>query len=157
MPCDKQQAKYNPVAKAYDILYKVFIFVLVVAIIYYGTRAIIQFVKTNFTKVGKKPEAITILSNQDIRESCRNTKEKKEKRNLLGFLSNEQRIRTLYKKRVIHDKAAIIGDKVEQELSYLTAKECCDKLSEQQLKQVYEKARYSQEIISPEDVRLARE
>jgi len=24
MPCDKQQAKYNPVAKAYDILYKVF-------------------------------------------------------------------------------------------------------------------------------------
>ena len=77
------------------------------------------------------------------------------RKNLLGFLSNEQRIRTLYKKRVIHDKAAIIGDKVEQELSYLTAKECCEKIGATELKEVYEKVRYSSEKVTSEDVRRA--
>ena len=76
--------------------------------------------------------------------------------NILGFLSNEQRIRTLYKKRVIHDKAAIIGDKVEQELSYLTAKECCEKIGATDLKEVYEKVRYSSEKVTSEDVRRAK-
>ena len=43
-----------------------------------------------------------------------------------------------------------------QQLKYLTAKECCDKLSEQKLKLVYEKARYSEQTISAEDVRMAK-
>ena len=38
----------------------------------------------------------------------------------------------------------------------MTAKECCDRLSEQDLKRIYEKTRYSTEDISAEDVRLAR-
>lgn len=139
-----------------EILYKVLIFIIVVAIIYYGTRAIIRFVKTNFTKVGKKPEAITILSNQDIRESCRSEKEKKEKRSFLGFLNNEQKIRTMYKKRMLREKEAIIGEKVQQELSYLTAKECCEKIGAPSLKEAYEKVRYSSEKVTSDDVRRAK-
>lgn len=139
-----------------EIVYKVFIFVLVVAILYYSIRSMIQFVKQNFTKVGKKPEAIQILSNKDIRESCGKEHEKKEKRSLLGFLSNEQRIRTLYKKRVLHEKEKIIGDRVQQELSYLTAKECCEKIEATELKEMYEKVRYSAEKVTSEDVRRAK-
>ena len=46
-----------------------------------------------------------------------------------------------------------LGDEYSE---YMTAKECCDRLAEQNLKQMYEKARYSIEDISAEDVRYAR-
>ena len=137
-------------------LYRILIFVIIVAILYYGSRAIIRFVKENFTKVGKKKEAKTILSNQDIRESCSGSDLKKEKKSFLSFLSNEQRIRTLYKKRMLQEKARIVGEAGAEGLAYLTAKECCEKIEAAELKQVYEKVRYSGEKVTGEDVRRAK-
>lgn len=137
-------------------LYRILIFVIIAAILYYGSRAIIRFVKDNFTKVGKKKEAKTILSNQDIRESCNTEKSKEEKKSFLGFLSNEQRIRTLYKKKMLQEKARIVGEAGPEGLAYLTAKECCDKIEAAELKNVYEKVRYSGEKVTGEDVRRAK-
>lgn len=127
-----------------------------VLILYYGTRAIIRFVKENFTKVGKQKEAKTILSNQDIRESCDAEVSKKEKHSFLDFLSHEQRIRTIYKKKVLREKARILGEAGPEGLAYLTAKECCDKIEAVDLKQVYEKVRYSSEKVTSEDVKRAK-
>ena len=63
-----------------DILYKVFIFVLVVAIIYYGTRAIIQFVKTNFTKNRVKVNKTNDHYGDRIKNAAENIDSKEEKR-----------------------------------------------------------------------------
>ena len=137
-------------------LYRILIFVIIVAILYYGIRTLIRFVKENFTKVGKQKEAKTILSNQDIRESCSGEDVKKEKRNFLGFLSSEQRIRTIYKKKMLQEKAKIVGEAGPEGLAYLTAKECCEKIAAADLKQVYEKVRYSAEKVTSEDVKRAK-
>ena len=137
-------------------LYRIIIFVALVLILYYGTRAIIRFVKENFTKVGKQKEAKTILSNQDIRESCDAEVSKKEKHSFLDFLSHEQRIRTIYKKKVLREKARILGEAGPEGLAYLTAKECCDKIEAVDLKQAYEKVRYSSEKVTSEDVKRAK-
>lgn len=137
-------------------LYRILIFILVAAILYYGIKTIIQFVKENFTKVGKQKEAKTILSNQDIRESCEVEATNKEKRKFLDFLSNEQRIRTIYKKKVLREKTRILGEAGPEGLAYLTAKECCDKIEAADLKQVYEKVRYSSEKVTSEDVKRAK-
>ena len=144
------------IRKIFDFLYEVLVVVIFVAVIYFGIRSLIRFVKLNFTNVGKKAEAKTILSNQDIRESCYAESTKKEKKTFLGFLSSEQRIRSLYKKRVLQEKAKIVGEGSPSRLTYLTAKECCDKLEAEELKNVYEKVRYSDDKVTSEDVRRAK-
>ena len=138
-------------------VYRIMIFVIIVGILYFGIKAMIRFVKENFTKVGKQKEAKTILSNQDIRESCRKVNEKKEKRSFLGFLNHEEKIRSLYRKRVLREKEKIVGDKVQQELSYMTARECCEKIGAMNLREMYEKVRYSAEKVTAEDVKRAKD
>ena len=144
------------IQKLLEILYDVIVVVIIVAIVYFGVRFIVRFVKENFTKVGKKKEVKAVLSNLDIRESCKEEVFRKEKKGFLDFLSNEQRVRTLYKKRVLKEKNHIVGEAVQQELAYKTAKECCEKIEAADLKWVYEKARYSAERVTAEDVRKAK-
>lgn len=104
----------------------------------------------------RKKKNINLVENEDVREYC--GVEKNPQRKTGGFIlrSNREKVRRLYQKKLIKRKKELIGEQEQQMLKYLTAKECCDKLSEQQLKRVYEKARYSEEIISPEDVRLVK-
>ena len=142
--------------KILEIMYNLITIVLLMVVFVCAVRGIIKFVKENFTKVGKRKEAKTILSNQDIRESCQVEVAEKEKRSILGFLSNEQRIRKAYKKKVLREKARIIGESRTEGLAYLTAKECCEKMEDLELKNVYEKVRYSAEKVTGEDVRRAK-
>lgn len=104
----------------------------------------------------KKKGKEVLPENEDVREYC--GIEKKSQRKAGGFIfrNNREKIRRIYQKKVLKKKNEIIGEQEQQQLKYLTAKECCDRLSEQQLKLVYEKARYSEEVISAEDVRLAK-
>jgi len=144
------------IQKLLEILYDVVVVVIIVAIVFFGVRFIVRFVKENFTKVGKKKEVKAVLSNLDIRESCKEEVFRKEKKGFLDFLSNEQRVRTLYKKKVLKEKIHIVGEAAQQELAYKTAKECCEKMEAADLKCVYEKARYSAERVTAEDVRKAK-
>ena len=107
---------------------------------------------SNFRK--KKNEKLA--ENEDIREYCGFEKEADKQAGNFIFRNNREKIRRLYKKKIAKQKKELIGEKEPQQLNYLTAKECCDKLSEQQLKLAYEKARYSKEEITIEDVRLAK-
>ena len=124
-------------------------FILFVYYVYY----VIKGLETAETrkKTGKK-----LLENDDVREYCGIEKQVQKKKNSYIFFNNREKIRRLYHKRVLKRKKEIIGEQSQQQLKYLTAKQCCDKLSEQQLKLAYEKARYSDEVITSEDVRMAK-
>lgn len=104
----------------------------------------------------KTPESEGIKDGIDIRETCTIEKTKKEESNWFAFLNNREKIRKLYRKRVLKNKVAIIGDMAIKNLEYMTAKECCDIFSAAQLKKGYEKARYSAEEITSDDVRTAK-
>ena len=104
----------------------------------------------------RKKKKENLAENDDIREYCGVEKNPQRKIGSFIFRSNREKVRRLYQKKMIKRKKELIGEQEQQMLKYLTAKECCDKLSEQQLKLVYEKARYREEIISPEDVRMAK-
>jgi len=92
----------------------------------------------------------------DIRESCTIEKAQKEGKSRFSVRNNHEKIRKIYRKQVLKNKIAIIGDLHAEALQYLTAKECCDKFAAEQLKKMYEKARYSAEKITSDDVGVAK-
>ena len=98
----------------------------------------------------------TLADNDDVREYCGVEKNSIRKKNTFLFRNNREKVRRIYQKRILKRKKELIGEQEESKLKYLTAKQCCDKLSEQQLKLVYEKARYSEEAISSDEVRLVK-
>lgn len=104
----------------------------------------------------RKKKQGKLIENDDVREFCGIEKKSRGTVRSVLFRTNGEKIRRIYQKKMIKRKTELIGEQEQQLLKYLTAKECCDKLSEQQLKLVYEKARYSEEIITAEDVRLAK-
>ena len=104
----------------------------------------------------KKRSKEKLADSEDIREYCGLEKNASRRLGRFHFPNNREKVRRLYQKKVIKRKRDLIGEQEQQQLKYLTAKECCDKLSEQKLKLAYEKARYSQEDITVEDVRLAK-
>lgn len=97
-----------------------------------------------------------MASGVDIRETCTVEKNKKAASNWFFLLDNHEKIRKIYHKQVLKHRTAIIGDLDAESLEYMTAKECCDKFTAEQLKKIYEKARYSGEKITPDDVRAAK-
>ena len=124
-------------------------FILFLYYVYYVIKGLEG---SNFRK--KKNEKLA--ENEDVREYCGFEKKSDKQAGNFIFRSNREKIRRLYRKKVAKHKQEIIGEKEPQHLNYLTAKECCDKLSEQKLKLAYEKARYSEETITTEDVKFAK-
>ena len=114
-----------------------------------------QYLWTAFHKAGNQKEA-EVQDGQDIRERCTIEKSKNASLQFFSFLNNRDKIRRVYRKRVLKSKDSIIGDLHSGELEYLTAKECCEKISADGLRAIYEKARYSEEQITAEDVRMVK-
>lgn len=117
---------------------------------------IFEFIRKYLTPLKRRKKQGVFRENEDIREYCgiEIKASKKEKRFL--FWNHREKVRKIYLKKILKRKKELIGEKNQRQLEYMTAKECCDCLSEQNLQLVYEKARYSAEHISAEDVRLAR-
>lgn len=92
----------------------------------------------------------------DIREDCGIERKHPAARSWLAFLDHREKIRKIYRKKVLKGKAQIIGDRAPKALEHFTARECCEKLSDGGLQKAYEKARYSEEGITAEDVKLAK-
>lgn len=139
------------IAKAATIIAIVGVFAFVVFVVV----VIYKFLREHFQKVEK--EKVSILqSTGDIRERCSLGDKKKERKMFGGFLNNRDKVRKLFRKTVVKQKTRIIGSSDEGQLMYFTAKECCEKINATELKQIYEKARYSDEEITAEDVRKAK-
>lgn len=137
------------------LVIKVFIVCLIALAIYGLVRAFMKMWK-DYAEKQISEEMMT--AQNEVRESLAAEKMTREgkSRNLFGFMDNKEKVRKFYKKRVAKDKTALIGELEKENLQYLTAKECCDKLAADKLKQIYEKVRYSEEEITADDVRLAK-
>ncbi len=91
---------------------------------------------------------------EDIREKCDIEKKGRSLREFLNSFSEEEKIRRLYKKTVIANRKRINGvTETTKELGYYTAHECAEKINRERMGEIYDKARYSQETCSAEDVR----
>ncbi len=117
---------------------------------------IYEFIKMYLTPYMRKKKQQDLKDNEDIREYCGYEKHSNKKEHVFLFLNHREKIRKIYQKKVLNRKKELIGEKPQQQLEYMTAKECCDQLSEQNLKIMYEKARYSAEEITGEDVKIAK-
>lgn len=127
---------------------KIFLAAVVVVIV---TKAF-RFVWEQFYKSKNKSEDI-LDSVQDIREQCEPRADKKRKKPLFGRFDSRQRIRKAYRSYILREKQRIIGEQDPAVLTYLTAGECCQRLSEGEVRRIYEKARYSREEIRADEVR----
>jgi len=102
---------------------------------------------------GSKKEDEVLQSGIDIRETCIIEKKQKEASDWLSFLKPREKVRKIYRKQILKHKKEIIGENSPENLEYMTAEECCEKISSEDLKLIYEKARYSSEEITSEDVK----
>lgn len=137
------------------ILEKVFTVLLIVgfvALLIYLLRKLILIMVERF---GKKVESKTVVLEHgvDVREKCEIQKPKAKRKKLPIFRNPSERIRNIYHKQVLAGKKQLIGELPEKNLGYMTAKECGDGLNQKILTVVYEKARYSSEESTMEDVR----
>ena len=142
-----------------DIIEKreeIFATIFVIAVICFLLFQIYKYLKNHFMNYNKKEVHEVSDFYEDLRENCNIEERKKRTTSLLRFLDARERIRKTYRKRILKDKKILIGDRSQEQLSFLTAKECCDKLSEQNLKTVYEKARYSKDNITSEDIKAIK-
>lgn len=102
----------------------------------------------------------------DKREKCEvsSLRDKQNKKHALSFLSNKERIRKVYKRKIESArKTAGFRNflKENKEETYTkassTARECCVSLEAEPLAELYEKARYSDFECDSKDVRAAKQ
>lgn len=141
--------------KILEFLVMAALIIAVVCVFIYGIRKGYQFLRKHFTVSEPKQEQV-MKSGRDIREAIAVDKEEHTGFKLFAFRDNTEKVRKLYKKYILKNKNAIIGESDAHNLDNLTAKECCDKLSAEGLRGVYEKARYSAVAITAEDIKLLK-
>ena len=104
----------------------------------------------------KKPHRVVFKDEIDVYETCGIEKIKKQRSKLSVFTDKRGKIRKIYRKKVLKNSEELIGNQDKIKLQYLTAKECCEKLDEPILKELYEKAKYSEKEITSEDIKLLK-
>ena len=114
-----------------------------------------QFLWNHFRKI-PKGTLQTEQGNSDIRENCGTEQRERNASKWFLWRNHAGKIRKLYRQYVLSHKNSIVGGDKAEALSYLTAGECCNKISAEDLRMYYEKARYSNERVSAEDVKDAR-
>lgn len=124
---------------------------LVVLLIYLGWKLITFLIERFGQNVGAR--TVDLDNGVDVREKCEIEKRKERRKKLPIFRNPTERIRKIYQKQVLAGKKQLIGELSEKHLEYMTAKECGDGLNQKILTEIYEKARYSPEECTMEDVR----
>ncbi len=126
------------------------------ALIIWAVYSLIKFLHDRFrSRILTQEEELE--NTTDIREKCEIERHQSKKRSFFGFLSTKERIRRIYKKEVWTGRWQLAKDGNPDVLRRLTAKECGAGLARNRLAQVYEKARYSEEECTSEDIRRAKE
>lgn len=103
----------------------------------------IQFLRFRFARSiqGRKTEQ-ELEPDMDVREKCGIERITAKRRNLSELLSPAQRIRRLYKKRILASVQELTEGS-RQRLRILTPRECGRRLEEEGMAQIYEQVRYS--------------
>lgn len=142
----------------WQVLEKVFLTVIVcllAAAVVYGVVQLFLFLRERFRhRLRKKEEELE--QGIDVREKVDIIRRSSGKRDFFAFLSPKERIRRIYKKRVLEGKSLLVGEGEFRLLNGYTARECGKRLEAEMLASVYEKARYSGEECTAEDVKAAK-
>ena len=144
----------------WKILEIVGLVVLLAAMAYYLIRGIIfmvRFLREHFARLFARKRSIREgLDVVDIREKCGTSlKEPVKRRKFTELLSIEQRIRRLYKNRILASVQTLTKGDV-QALRFLTPRECGKRLEEEQMAAIYERTRYSNLEATQETLREMR-
>lgn len=143
----------------WDVALTVILMVLWLFIIYKGTFALIELLRGRISEIAElKAKAVSADEGIDVREKCGIEKSwrGKGKKSSALFLSPYERVRKLYKNKVIACAPELIGatDEVKSEmLGFFTARECADKMQLSPLADIYERTRYSGQETTKENVR----
>lgn len=140
----------------WEVLEYVAIVLFVCGCAYVLFKASIKLVRFLQSQFGSRAEKSLISADEknvfDVREKCNIAKKDSstKKAGLFQRFTPAERIRRLYKKRVLSGKAAA-EDRAS--LNYMTAKECGDLLSLPHMAELYEYVRYSGREATAEDVK----
>ena len=144
----------------WQVLEYVFAFALVcalIALVVYGFVKLVKFLKARFGQSLFGEDAIKNDNSKDVREQCEIERSGGNRRNLFSlFLSPEQRVRKLYKKRILEGSNVLKEAGLHKDLNVCTVGECSGRLGIDELAGVYEKVRYSGEECTMSDVKAAK-
>ena len=138
-----------------------FICVAIYVIIMAAVKAF-RFIQKRFGEgYGRRSRILTDEVQTDVREKCGLAKVASQdaaKRSLFGFLTPAQRIRKLYRKKILASAYQLTEGEKENPpaLSLLTARECGEKLMLPEMALIYEKTRYSDKEATPEMLRAMK-
>ncbi|MCD8325434.1 MAG: DUF4129 domain-containing protein [Lachnospiraceae bacterium] len=144
----------------WEVLEKIVMVLMVVGLsvlAVYGLYRLAKYLYQHFSDVAL-PQGMDQELRTDRREKCAIEKSKKSGRTFaFGALGVRERIRRIYKKEVWNGRQSLVEEgNAAEGLKTMTARECGRGLSKPELAAIYEKARYSGEPISAEDVKTAR-
>lgn len=129
--------------------------IAIIVAIFYGIYKVLKYIFLNFRRYTFSEE--TFNGGVDIRESVEIEKSDRGVFRLFSFKNNRDKVRKLFKRYILKEKKLIIGDAEQEELRFITAKECCEKLTKTELSRVYDKARYSESDITAEDLKVLKQ
>ena len=121
---------------------------------------ICRFLRSRFYR-SREGQVILLEGGVDIHESCDIEREERAVSTWFSFLTPREKIRRIFKKQVWKNKEKIVGMRSPEMLGYLTAKECTEKISQEQaapeeLTKLYEQARYGREDVGNDEVKRAK-
>ena len=150
----------------FGILLVAFIIVLLIAVIVALRKAvafIVQRMKKNVVQRGE----ISVTGAVDVREKCeikKSSTRKNKPLELFGFLDNKEKIRRIYKKKAVAYKPSPLMENdpnrkkySRERLPFYTVREMEFHMDTGDFAEIYEKARYSNEACTPQDVKLMKE
>lgn len=137
----------------WQILQYVFVLLVVglaVFLLFKGLSKLISLLQVRFL-FRKKTNQMPETEVSDVREFCDDTEKRiKRHRRHFGILSNAEKVRRLYRKKLLSSE---VRGQDRKKLALYTAREWEKKLSVKGMANIYETARYSEQEISDEDVR----
>uniref|UniRef100_UPI0040564D5B hypothetical protein n=1 Tax=Acetatifactor sp. TaxID=1872090 RepID=UPI0040564D5B len=146
----------------WNVLESILVVVIFAGILFFavkGIRFLIKFIQNKLHGEDLKQETTAKEDSYDVREKCEIIREREWKSKIPFFHTDpKERIRHLYKKRLVASKSSFAQINGEIELlNRITARESSKVLEREQLALLYEKARYSNEDCSNEDVKQMKQ
>lgn len=140
------QKNYEGFDTIITVIAVIFLVIVVIGVVY----SIIQYVRDGFQKNNREEDKVDFINPFDKTESLQ---KKVKKEHFHVRKSNRDKVRHLYKKRMdgFWRKGTVLPDKTTPTMQW-ELKQQQEKEIPKELVDVYEKARYSQETITEEDV-----
>jgi len=143
----------------WEVLWQIVMLAAVAGILFVAVKMLIRLIKwlQEFLVLRRPRENIQEEEAFDIRERCEIEKtQERKKQNPFGAFSCRERIRKLYKKKLL-SASVQMPERERNRLGYDTAREWERKLDAGGMAEIYERARYSEREVTGADVKKMKE